>query len=159
VSPDFAALSVAIALVAGLAVLPGSVAPVDRTAVVDQFEGERVVLVLDDRPETVAVERSTLPPAGRHVDAVFRVRLAHGNVTGARYDREATRRRACEARERFDRLSGPPADDGSDPGARRPDRRRHDRPSNASSDGVAPPAGSAGAGGTADDPNAERSDG
>jgi len=101
------ALSLAVAL-AALTAVPTAAPPPDRTAVLDRFEGERAVLVLDERPSSLAVDRSALPTAGRHADAVFRVRVAHGTLASVRYDPERTRRRARESRERFDRLADPP---------------------------------------------------
>lgn len=74
-----------------------------RTAVLDRFEGDRAVLVVGD--ESLAVRATRLPAAGRHVDAVFAVRLAHGALTSVEYDLRATRRRARSARGRFDRLA------------------------------------------------------
>ena len=80
------------------------------TAVVDRFEGDRAVLVTD-AGETVALSGERLPREGRHVDAVFRVTLAHGTVTWLSYDAVATRHRGQRTRTRLDRL------------ARRPDGR------------------------------------
>lgn len=100
------ALSLAVAL-AALAAVPTADPPPDRTAVLDRFEGERAVLVLDDRRAPLAVDRSALPPAGRHAGAVFRVRVAHGTLASVRYDPGRTRRRAREARGRVDRLADP----------------------------------------------------
>ncbi|MFC6835304.1 DUF3006 domain-containing protein [Halomarina ordinaria] len=75
-----------------------------ETAVVDRFEGETAVLVLD-RGGTVHRPRSALPPAGRSVDAVFRAHLLFGRVVALEYDPDATRERRRTARERFDRLT------------------------------------------------------
>ncbi|MWG36727.1 DUF3006 domain-containing protein [Halomarina oriensis] len=74
------------------------------TAVVDRFEGDDAVLVTDDGRQ-VTVERARLPERGRHVDAVFRVSLAHGTLTSAEYDASATRQRSRSVRRRFDRLA------------------------------------------------------
>ncbi|MFC5972922.1 DUF3006 domain-containing protein [Halomarina salina] len=76
------------------------------TAVVDRFEGDRAVLATDG-DETVVLARERLPREGRHVDAVFRLSLAHGAVTSLTYDAVATRYRGSRARSRFDRLSRP----------------------------------------------------
>lgn len=76
------------------------------TAVVDRFEGDRAVLVLDDGG-VVTVDGDRLPSEGRHVDAVFRVALAHGTLAAVEYDPRRTRRRSRTARTRFDRLARP----------------------------------------------------
>ncbi|WP_254535020.1 DUF3006 family protein [Halomarina litorea] len=82
---------------------PAGSAPTTRTAVLDRFEGDRAVLVVEDAdsPETLTVDPARLPSAGRHVDAVFAVSLAHGSLTSVEYDRRATRRRTRSARQRF----------------------------------------------------------
>ncbi len=76
----------------------------DRTAVLDRFEGDRAVLVVDGG-DSLVVDATRLPTAGRHVDAAFAVGLAHGALTGVEYDPRETRRRGRAARERFDRLA------------------------------------------------------
>lgn len=79
--------------------------------VLDRFEGEQAVLVLELDGEDVAdlvVERARLPREGRHQDAVFRVELADGEPTRLRYRPGLTRKRGRDAQRRFDRLARRP---------------------------------------------------
>ena len=90
------------------------------TGVVDRFEGDQAVLLLEADGETVgerAVGTSQLPEDGRHVDAVLRVELRDGAVVDASYEPAETERRSDRARRRFDELSSrpPSADDDSEP--------------------------------------------
>lgn len=85
----------------------------DRTAVLDRFEGDRAVLVVDGG-DSLVVDATRLPTAGRHVDAAFAVGLAHGALTGVEYDPRETRRRGRAARERFDRLARAQSSSDSD---------------------------------------------
>lgn len=96
-----------------------SVEPVTERAVLDRFEGETAVLVLDgDRTNsdsthverfagrrTVVIPRDELPPGGRHPDAVFVLWKDERGAVGLRYDRTGTRRRSARVRTRFDRLA------------------------------------------------------
>src|SRR6056297_1247413 len=89
------------------------------TAVVDRFEGDQAVLLLEDDGETVGervLDRGRLPADGGHVDAVLRVELQDGDVVDASYDPDETTNRSERARRRFDDLSSrpPSADDESD---------------------------------------------
>jgi hypothetical protein len=104
---------VAVLLVIGLLPAPGG-AVTRTTAVLDRFEGDRAVLVTDGEQRLV-LPRSAVPPAGRHVDAVFRVTLREGRVIDLRYRPEESRERARRAQARFDRLAEDP--DGDDPDA------------------------------------------
>jgi len=86
------------------------------TAVVDRIEDDLATLELTDddgcgRDElVVAVEE--LPPAGRHADAVLRVRIVGDELAEVTYEPPETTNRQREAQERFDRLSErPPRED------------------------------------------------
>lgn len=85
-------------------------------AVVDRFEGDRAVLLLEDGDEVVddvAVARDRLPEEGRHQDAVLAVVVQGGRLADVEYRPDETERRAESARERFDRLARrPPDEDG-----------------------------------------------
>ena len=85
------------------------------TAVVDRFEGDLAVLLLEAGGETVAervLDRERLPEAARHVDAILTVELDNGDVEDVSYEPAATEERAEDAQRRFDRLSRrPPRDD------------------------------------------------
>lgn len=89
------------------------------TAVVDRFEDDLAVLLLEEDGETVGelvVNEDRLPESGRHVDAVVDVELEDGDLIQVMYENQETNDRATEARRRFDELSQrPPAtDDESD---------------------------------------------
>ncbi len=82
-------------------------------AVVDRFEGDHAVLLLEDGDEVVgdvAVPRERLPEPARHQDAVLEVVVQGGRLADATYRPEETERRRESARERFDRLSRRPPD-------------------------------------------------
>lgn len=83
--------------------------------VLDRFEGEQAVLVLQRDGRDVAdvlVARTELPEEGRHEDAVFSVELEDGDVRDLEYDPEESKSRAEQAQDRFDRLSKrPPSDE------------------------------------------------
>jgi hypothetical protein len=85
----------------------------EYVAVVDRFEDDLAVLLLEEDEETVAelpVPQRRLPGAGCHQDAVLEVTVRGDNVVGARYDEVETDRRAEDAQEQFDRLSRRPRD-------------------------------------------------
>lgn len=87
--------------------------PADGTyaAVVDRFEGDQAVLLLEADGETVGervLARDRLPEDGRHVDAVLRVDLEDDRVADVRYEPEESERRAERTRRRFDELSRRP---------------------------------------------------
>ena len=88
----------------------GSDAPADGEylAVLDRFEGNLAVLLLEADAETVgdlAVPRERLPDDARRVDAVLRVVVEDERLVDARYDGDETEERAERAQSRFDRLS------------------------------------------------------
>ena len=88
----------------------GSDEPADGEylAVLDRFEGDLAVLLLEADEETVGdvvAERDRLPDAARHADAVLRVVVEDGRLVDARYDERTTRERSDRAQSRFDRLS------------------------------------------------------
>ena len=88
-------------------------------AVLDRFEGESAVLLVEANGETVdelVVPTRLLPSAGRHENAVFAV-TASDDRTELAYDAEETERRAEGAQNRFDRLSRSlsSADEGAEP--------------------------------------------
>ena len=101
------ALSLAclVALVLGGAGASGSSEQLrSDTAVLDRFEGESATLMFDNSRERMTVDRSALPPAGRHANAVFDVSREDGTSPRFRYDGAATRERAHRSQSRFDRL-------------------------------------------------------
>lgn len=83
------------------------------TAVVDRFEGDDAVLVLERDGESVdelAIPRSVLPADARRTDAVLRVELAEDELVDVSFDPGETERRSDRAQSRFDRLSERPPD-------------------------------------------------
>lgn len=83
------------------------------TAVVDRFEGDLAVLLLERDGETVddiPLPQTELPENGRHQDAVLHVSVEDGEVRNATYKAEETAQRAEHAQSRFDRLSQRPAE-------------------------------------------------
>ncbi|WP_232687501.1 DUF3006 domain-containing protein [Halobacterium zhouii] len=81
------------------------------TTVVDRFEGERAVLLLEDQDETageMVVDQEQLPETSRHVDAVVTVEVADGEVVDATYEKRETEDRSERAQRRFDELSRRP---------------------------------------------------
>lgn len=83
----------------------------DYPAVVDRFEGDLAVVLLENDEETIgelAVPQSQLPEDGRHQDAILSVTVRDGDLVDASYDPEETERRANEAQDRFDRLAERP---------------------------------------------------
>jgi len=89
------------------------------TAVVDRFEGDLAVLLLEADGETVdeiVLDGDELPEGGRHVDAVLTVTLVDGEAQEIAYEVDQTETRSERAQRRFDSLSQrPPTDeDGSD---------------------------------------------
>jgi hypothetical protein len=99
-------------------------------AVLDRFEGDRAVLLLERDAETVGdltVDRERLPPEAREQDAVLRVVVADGRLREAAYDAGETDRRSERMRSRFDRLARRRRDDGDDTADERsPDQRGSD---------------------------------
>jgi len=93
------------------------------TAVVDRFEDDLAVLLLEDDGETVgevAVDAGRLPEVGRHADAVLVVELADGELVDAAYDAAETTDRAEAAQSRFDELSRRPPSTDADSDADSP---------------------------------------
>lgn len=87
------------------------------TGVVDRFEGDLAVVLLEADGETVgerAIERTRLPEDGDHVDAVLRVDVQNGDVAEVTYQPTESERRAERARRRFDELSSRPPSAGND---------------------------------------------
>lgn len=86
------------------------------TAVVDRFEGDRAVLVLERNGETAGefvTDAGTLPDDGRHVDAVLEVTLREGELVAVEDRPAETEARGERAQRRFDRLSRRPPRDGT----------------------------------------------
>ena len=85
------------------------------TGVVDRFEGEQAVLLLESDEEVVdevVVDDREIPEDGRHVDAVLRVELQEEDVVRMSYDAAETEERKTSVQDRFERLSEqPPSDD------------------------------------------------
>jgi hypothetical protein len=93
--------------------------PADGTyiGVVDRFEGDLAVVLLEVDGETVgerAVATESLPDAARRVDAVLGVEFRDGDVVDVTYDPEETEWRSERARRRFDELSSRPPGAGDD---------------------------------------------
>lgn len=94
---------------------------IETTAVLDRFENDRAVLVLDGDHAIgeVVCDPGRLPAENRETDAVFAVRVADGEVQSAIYRPDETARRRERARRRFDSLSsrlGGSSDDSSTAG-------------------------------------------
>lgn len=78
------------------------------TAVLDRFEDELAVLLVeanDSIVTEVTIDRSDLPTAGRHQDAIFDAKFEHDELVLLDYDPETTDERTEAAQNRFDRLS------------------------------------------------------
>lgn len=87
------------------------------TAVVDRFEEQLAVLLLEADGDTVGevvVEQDQLPDAGRHVDAVLTVTLVDDDVSDATYEEDESDDRAANAQRRFDDLSQRPPSNEDD---------------------------------------------
>ncbi|MFC6835303.1 DUF3006 domain-containing protein [Halomarina ordinaria] len=86
----------------------------EYTAVLDRFEGDDAVLLLEEDGETVGdvvVPRTDLPSRARRQDAVVTVRIEDDAVVDLDYDPEETTRRREDAQSRFDRLARRPDDE------------------------------------------------
>jgi len=87
------------------------------TGVVDRFEGEQAVLLLESDAEVVdevVVDEREIPEDGRHVDAVLCVELEEEDVVRISYDAAETEERKTSVQDRFERLSErPPSDDSN----------------------------------------------
>ncbi len=86
----------------------------EYVAVVDRFEGDEAVLLLERNGETVGdlvVSCEDLPSDARTQDAVLFVEIDDdAHLVDARFDPEATERRAERTQSRFDRLAQRPSD-------------------------------------------------
>ena len=84
------------------------------TAVIDRFEGDQAVLMVEDGDELVdelVVREGRLPDDARQQDAVLDVTMQNGNLVSAHHDPDETDRRKSAAQDRFDRLARRPDDD------------------------------------------------
>jgi len=89
----------------------------ELTGVVDRFEGDLAVVLLEDDGDVVdevTIERGALPENAVHENAVLSVTLAGDDVRDVSYDEEETTRRTQDVRERFDRLAERPPRDEDD---------------------------------------------
>lgn len=88
-------------------------------AVIDRFEGDRAVVLLEtEEEETVGellVPREHLPEPARHADAVLQVTVSDGEFRAASYDEAETERRKRDAQARFDRLARRPPHESDEP--------------------------------------------
>ncbi|AZH24785.1 DUF3006 domain-containing protein [Haloplanus aerogenes] len=78
------------------------------TAVLDRFEDDVAVLVLESDDETlgqVVVDAETIPAEGQHQDALFTVVMCGGELAEVTYHPDQTEERRETAQSRFDRLS------------------------------------------------------
>ncbi|MFB6301965.1 MAG: DUF3006 family protein [Haloferacaceae archaeon] len=63
------------------------------TAVLDRFEGDYAILVLEadgEAVDRVMVDPTVLPEAGRHPDAVFAVEVSDTEIVAIQYDPDTT---------------------------------------------------------------------
>jgi len=89
------------------------------TAVVDRFEDDLAVVLLEADGDTVGevvLAKERLPEDGQHADAVLTVELEDGTVVDITYEEQETEDRIEQAQQRFDELSQrpPSAEDESD---------------------------------------------
>ena len=87
------------------------------TGVVDRFEGEQAVVLLESDAavvDEVVLDEQQIPEDGRHVDAVLRVELEEEDVVRMSYDAAETEERKTSVQDRFERLSERPPSDDSD---------------------------------------------
>jgi Protein of unknown function (DUF3006) len=88
--------------------------PQTFTAVLDRFEEEQAVLLLESDDETVdelVIQRDDLPESGRHQDAIFTVTVDGSTVVEIEFEPTETEERADATQEQFDRLARRPPDD------------------------------------------------
>lgn len=85
------------------------------TAVLDRFEDDQAVLLLEEDGETVdelVVEVGDLPSEAQHQNAVLTVLRDEEGITELTYDSDRTESRTDRMRRRFDRLARrPPRDE------------------------------------------------
>lgn len=85
------------------------------TAVVDRFEEDLAVLVVEDDGETVGeyvTSSGNLPDDGREVDAVLTATFDEGEMIDVSFNEEETEQRQQQTQSRFDRLSRRPEESG-----------------------------------------------
>ena len=78
------------------------------SAVLDRFEEDQAVLLLESDGETVdeiVIQRDDLPVSGRHQDAIFTVTVDGDTVVEIEYESAETEERADASQEQFDRLA------------------------------------------------------
>jgi len=87
----------------------------EYTGVVDRFEGDQAVVILERDGSAVGevvLDRDRLPQDARHVDAVLTVRVEDDELAGLSYRPDETDDRRESAQDRFDSLSRrPPGED------------------------------------------------
>ncbi|WP_458189476.1 DUF3006 domain-containing protein [Haladaptatus sp. NG-WS-4] len=87
------------------------------TAVLDRFEGDLAVLLLESDGETVdelIMDQDELPESGRHQDAIFTITIDEETVEKIQYRPTETEDRTTDAQKRFDRLARRPSNDDED---------------------------------------------
>lgn len=87
------------------------------TGVVDRFEGDQAVVLLESEGEVVdemVVNADELPEAGRHDDAVLQISIEDGEIESIAYSEEETDSRKESAQSRFQDLSQRPHSSDSD---------------------------------------------
>jgi hypothetical protein len=83
----------------------------EYTGVVDRFEGDQAVVILERDGSTVGevvLDRDRLPQDARHLDAVLTVRVEDDELAGLSYRPDETDDRRESAQDRFDSLSRRP---------------------------------------------------
>ncbi|WP_266081084.1 DUF3006 domain-containing protein [Haladaptatus caseinilyticus] len=88
------------------------------TAVLDRFEDEQAVLLLESDGVTVdehVIHHDDLPESGRHQDAIFTVTLDEETIVEIVYEPTETEERAEAAQRQFDRLARRPPEDDEAP--------------------------------------------
>ena len=91
--------------------------PQTFTAVLDRFEEEQAVVLLESGGEAVdevVIPRDDLPESGRHQDAIFTVTVDGDTVVEIEYEPTETEERADAAQEQFDRLARRPSEDNTE---------------------------------------------
>lgn len=91
--------------------------PQTFTAVLDRFEEEQAVLLLESEGETVdelIMHRDELPESGRHQDAIFTVTVDEETVQEIEYEPTETEGRAEAAQQQFDRLARRPSENDTE---------------------------------------------
>ena len=91
--------------------------PQTFTAVLDRFEEEQAVLLLESEGETVdelIMHRDELPESGRHQDAIFTVTVDEETVQEIEYEPTETEERAEAAQQQFDRLARRPSENDTE---------------------------------------------